>query len=93
MDRRGPLGLRPTRDHAIPRSRGFSLIANKIICCHDCNQKKRDRTLLEWLAALRRSSDPLDRVRVRRLNILVEEWQRRGLVVDVDEEEVVVTIY
>lgn len=86
MDRNGPPELRPTRDHFLPRSRGHHLVPhNKVICCQDCNGKKRDRGVLEWLVELRRSRNPLDRIRCVRLNHFIEHRQRHGLPVDDSE--------
>jgi 5-methylcytosine-specific restriction endonuclease McrA len=38
-------------DHVVPQSRGGSdRIANLVIACHSCNQRKADRTIEEFLA-------------------------------------------
>jgi len=91
MDRNGPLELTPTRDHFLPRSRGHHLVPhNKVICCQGCNNKKANRGVLEWLAELKRSRHPLDRIRCVRLNHFIEHRQRNGLPVD-DGAEIVTT--
>lgn len=77
---------RPTRDHALPRSRGHTLAkGNKIICCEECNQLKRNRSLLEWLRDLRRSKAPKDVIRATRINHLIEDLQLRGIRIDDSE--------
>lgn len=38
-------------DHILPYRRSLDdSLMNKVICCRDCNDKKRDRTPFEWLA-------------------------------------------
>ena len=47
-------GAAPTRDHAVPKSRGGTMAtSNRLIACFECNQLKNDRTLEEWLVALK----------------------------------------
>lgn len=40
-----------TRDHVKPRSKGFKLceVTNTAVACMECNQRKRDRDLGEWM--------------------------------------------
>ena len=45
---------KPSRDHVIPRSRGYTLSNNKIWCCEPCNRHKGARTLEEWLEVLKK---------------------------------------
>ncbi len=45
---------KPSRDHVIPRSHGYTLRNNKIWCCEPCNRHKSNRTLEEWLVVLQR---------------------------------------
>ena len=38
-----------TMDHIVPISRGgTSTKGNVVVCCKDCNTKKRDLTAVEW---------------------------------------------
>jgi hypothetical protein len=40
-----------TRDHLKPRSKGYPLTPeNCVLCCHWCNQRKKDFFLDEWLS-------------------------------------------
>lgn len=59
--------LWPSEDHIMPRSRGGPDRAyNRIVVCRGCNGDKRNLTLAEWVAQLRRRDD--DRhIRVRAL--------------------------
>lgn len=38
-----------TRDHVKPRSHGFHLKGNCIMCCRFCNSRKADWNIEEWL--------------------------------------------
>jgi hypothetical protein len=39
-----------TRDHVKPRSQGYALTPeNCVLCCHSCNQRKKDMFLKDWL--------------------------------------------
>lgn len=49
---------KPTRDHALPKSRGGKQGANIIICCAACNCDKANLAIWEWLAVLEGKGDP-----------------------------------
>ncbi len=48
----------PTRDHIRPRSKGFTLDANRAIVCQPCNEDKGSRSLQSFLFRLQRAGDP-----------------------------------
>jgi 5-methylcytosine-specific restriction endonuclease McrA len=45
----GKTGIKLTKDHVIPLSKGGTHTKENILpCCPDCNHEKNDRTLEEW---------------------------------------------
>lgn len=68
---------RPTRDHALPKSRGGTLCAaNRVIVCNPCNNEKGDMTPDEYRRYRRLVALVPSYSRAQRLNI----WKdvRRG---------------
>lgn len=67
----------------MPRSKGYDLNGNKIVCCAECNGLKSDRTLVEWLIALAKKTDAKNVERARRINLIIRQRHRAGLKIDV----------
>lgn len=74
--------LKPTRDHVMPKSKGYDLNGNKIVCCSECNGLKSNRTLVEWLIALAKKTDAKNMERARRINLLIRQRHRAGRPID-----------
>lgn len=68
----------PTRDHVLPRSRGYSLKDNKVWCCGPCNRHKGSRTLPEWLEALEKKPE-LHKVRITKVKAVIFQRRQAGL--------------
>ena len=66
----------------MPRSKGYDLNGNKIVCCSECNSLKADRTLVEWLIALAKKTDVKNMERARRINILIRQRHCSGRPID-----------
>lgn len=67
----------------MPRSKGYDLNDNKIVCCSECNGLKSNRTLVEWLIALAKKTDAKNMERARRINLIIRQRHRAGLKIDV----------
>jgi 5-methylcytosine-specific restriction endonuclease McrA len=53
LDKSENIKKRKTLDHLIPLSKGgLHAQHNILVCCHQCNSKKRDKSYPEWLNCL-----------------------------------------
>lgn len=74
----------PTRDHAVPTSRG-GLGGPVFFVCRACNQDKDNMTLAEWHAQLVADGDI--RASIVEQAIIETNWNVVSLLVQVPEEE------
>lgn len=78
MMRNGPSLKRPTKDHVMAKSLGYTLEENKIICCRQCNGHKSNDTLVQWLIRLLKKNDS----RAVRVKKIIDGRRRAGRAVD-----------
>ena len=67
-----------TRDHLKPKSKGNTLIDNRVYCCKTCNQSKGSLTFKDWLVKIKKQNDYRTLVRknyiIGTIHVMIEQY-------------------